>query len=676
MPRQRVYGKRAAPKFSNYTHLPSPTRPASKPTSTITISKTTDVVEIVSSVDIDDIAVGTEHLNVSERPGKDQKRASLSGPRNILGAIDTNVVGAKPRRRQNSGTGRRVQSAVREVTARVKESLSKEGVEDTVAVPSTGRTGGEERQPSAISIESNADVLVERGDEDARPGLGVKRVARQKPHVPASSVPLEQTAESVSPGCAPSGRKRLPTRSAKKTVEEERNEIVIDHVQPLLRLCSDSSKRFGPTSFESYAASREKEFKITKIAEASYGEVYRLSLKKPRSGFSSSDEWVIKFIPLQAPPALFKHIQDLRARRKARETSASMSAVADVTSEVKVLDRMTNVPGFTNFRDIEVLRGRPAKAFVTAWQDFNTAQRAAGRSESVLADPGLESSYDDDQLWAAIEMQDAGEDLERFKVENVFQSWDVFWGVALALAKAEKYARFEHRDLHLGNICVRGTKNSGRVSEMSSPANRNLNFTPIETTIIDYTLSRADLEETVQSEDGGSRARVAYFDLDKDRALFEGDGEIEYQYEIYRHMESAMHFNDPLRTLDDRKKENREAARKNRSAAHRSGKTWEGFHPQTNLVWLHFVLHKLREQYDAPSEPRKESEDPVVRKAWGLEQALRRMSEKLSPESLHKCGMDSAGQLAELALREQWLTWEDILGSEPQNAENPGDACG
>ncbi|KAK5012174.1 hypothetical protein LTR39_004282, partial [Cryomyces antarcticus] len=505
MPRQRVYGKRAAPKFSNYTHLPSPMRPASKPTSTITVSETTDVVEIVYSVSVNDIAVGIENLNVGEKPGKDQKTDSLGGPRNVLGAIDTNVVGAKPRQRRNSGTRRRVKGAVREVIAKVKESRSKEVVDDTVAVPSTGRKGGKERQPSAISIESNAHALVERGDEDARPSLGVKRVAQQKPPVPASSVPLEQAAESVPPESVPSGRKRLPLRSAKKTVEEKRNEIIIDHVQPLLRLCSDSSKRFAPTSFESYAASREKEFKITKIAEASYGEVYRLSLKKPWSGFGSSDEWVIKFIPLQAPPALCKHIQNPRARQKARETSASMSAVADVTSEVEVLDRMTNVPGFTNFRDIEVVRGRPAKAFVAAWQDFNTARRAAGRSESVLADPGLESSYEDDQLWAAIEMQDAGEDLERFKVENVFQSWDIFWGVALALAKAEKYARFEHRDLHLGNICVRGTKNSGRVSEMSSPANRNLNFTPIETTVIDYTLSRADLEETVQSEDGGSR---------------------------------------------------------------------------------------------------------------------------------------------------------------------------
>ncbi|KAK5140439.1 hypothetical protein LTR04_003001, partial [Oleoguttula sp. CCFEE 6159] len=106
MPRQRVYGKRAAPKFSNYTHLPSPMRPASKPTSTITVSETTDVVEIVPSVSVNDIAVGIENLNVGEKPGKDQKTDSLGGPRNVLGAIDTNVVGAKPRQRQNSGTGR------------------------------------------------------------------------------------------------------------------------------------------------------------------------------------------------------------------------------------------------------------------------------------------------------------------------------------------------------------------------------------------------------------------------------------------------------------------------------------------------------------------------------------------------------------------------------------------
>lgn len=71
------------------------------------------------------------------------------------------------------------------------------------------------------------------------------------------------------------------------------------------------------------------------------------------------------------------------------------------------------------------------------------------------------------QLWAVIEMEDAGVDLEGFDVVGVgrnisigdnvttacpggndwgiFGVWDVFWNVATALAKGEREARFEVR---------------------------------------------------------------------------------------------------------------------------------------------------------------------------------------------------------------------------------------
>ena len=76
------------------------------------------------------------------------------------------------------------------------------------------------------------------------------------------------------------------------------------------------------------------------------------------------------------------------------------------------------------------------------------------------------------QLWAVIEMEDAGVDLEGCDVVGVgrdddrhdeknskiggvdgdegwgiFGVWDVFWGVSSALAKGEKEARFEVRQL-------------------------------------------------------------------------------------------------------------------------------------------------------------------------------------------------------------------------------------
>src|SRR5690606_4863134 len=98
-------------------------------------------------------------------------------------------------------------------------------------------------------------------------------------------------------------------------------------------------------------------------AEASYGEVYRLSLKSSLPGFSASDESVLKILPLKPPP---------------HELGVSnidmMSEVENVASEVRLLQRMTDIPGFTNFRDVRVLQGRPPAAIAKAWKSFNKSQ--------------------------------------------------------------------------------------------------------------------------------------------------------------------------------------------------------------------------------------------------------------------------------------------------------------
>lgn len=111
---------------------------------------------------------------------------------------------------------------------------------------------------------------------------------------------------------------------------------------------------------------------------------------------------------------------------------------------------------------------------------------------------------------------------------DIWGTWDVFWGVVLALGKGEDDVGFEHRDLHMGNICV--SKRQWSLDEIDP--RKNLGFTGIETTLIDYTISRAEISPGTED--------VAFLDLENDLSLFEGDAAEEYQYEIYRYMRAAM----------------------------------------------------------------------------------------------------------------------------------------
>jgi serine/threonine-protein kinase haspin len=341
-------------------------------------------------------------------------------------------------------------------------------------------------------------------------------------------------------------------------------------------------------------------------------------------------------------------------------------------------------------------------------------------------------------------MQDAGTDVEKIMetggLGSIWEVWDVFWGVAISVGKAEEACRFEHRDLHLGNICVRSSRSGGDVLSPSikDPLRRKLRFTGLETTVIDYTLSRADIlassscrssaisnisNSTTGDEEVKEVVDVAYLDLNKDPALFEGDASEEYQYEIYRYMRGAALFNNPLQSEPEPSPESepeqkvpvtpRRSPKKNTHIRFDSGSDeevvlrrsprkhakpaldvvemkakpetevniWRHFHPRTNLVWLHFLLHKLLAhlQYHGATpdklslkqvmqtvckaEEIKGEEAKVKRKAVKLYKVLQRVSELLCPVALgREEGLGCVKDLVVLALEERWVRVGDVAG--------------
>ena len=478
---------------------------------------------------------------------------------------------------------------------------------------------------------------------DKRP----KKLVSQEPQPVASDMSTESVTEepqvaeiaSPSPVTEPKPIESLELDLAALEITKPRiSNVFTKHAASLLSLSSQDL-----TSFSAWSDQLSSHFAVTKIAEASFGEVYRLSLLKAHSALGKTDESVLKIIALKPPTSTKRKMS-----KAAKKRTEMMSDPEDVAAEVRLMQRMTCTPGFTNFREICVLQGRPGDAFAAAWSSWNDSQETKGKEVSVFPDPSKKASYSEDQLWAVIEMQDAGTDLENTKVANIWLAWDIFWGVVLALGKGEEAARFEHRDLHMGNICVSGLNNAAHCREadyVPTSSSKKLDFTGIETTLIDYTISRAEMGILEDEED------VAYLDLERDLALFEGDAEQEYQYEIYRYMRSAMYLGEPLGDLWERWDE-----------AEESGRTWKGYHPQTNLVWLHFVLHKLAEQIEWPSSGKHIQDDVAARRAEELEAALLKVNRLLDPEEMPQTGLRCASDLVVLALDEGWLDKEDVQG--------------
>ncbi|KAH0553095.1 hypothetical protein GP486_006714 [Trichoglossum hirsutum] len=287
----------------------------------------------------------------------------------------------------------------------------------------------------------------------------------------------------------------------------------------LAKLCSLSVNPDGPLEFQAWASEAARKLTVTKIAEASYGEVYRLRPKHGTGAEAKDCHSVVKVVA----------IQPFRMPKNSKLKKSQMSPVNEIISEVEIMDRMADIPGFVVFKGLHVIQGKLAKQYVDAWTVFHNADP----SRSLFPNPNNKSTYPSDQLWAVIEMEDAGDELSDVPVSNFIQAWDIFWGVTLALAKGEEMARFEHRDLHIGNVCVTKTRpsikeNSALISTLSS---EKFGLSGLTTTIIDYTLSRTDANESNISS-GEGQTRVIFTDLDRDRALFEAEGD--YQYDIYR----------------------------------------------------------------------------------------------------------------------------------------------
>lgn len=198
--------------------------------------------------------------------------------------------------------------------------------------------------------------------------------------------------------------------------------------EALSPVAAQSVQKFG-----SWAARAGNMLEVVKIAEGSYGEVYKLRLreevckkemsKSKLARLKAYGDGVFKVVPLRA---------------QSGPGSKKFTSIEEIVSEVKMLKYLDPIPGFARFREIHVVQGRFPESFQKAWDHYKKT-----KDDCLNPNPSSKKAYPDSQLWAIIEMDDAGCELEKFAWSSIFQIYDIFWGVAMALARAEEYAQFE-----------------------------------------------------------------------------------------------------------------------------------------------------------------------------------------------------------------------------------------
>ncbi|KUJ07155.1 uncharacterized protein LY89DRAFT_789946 [Mollisia scopiformis] len=294
---------------------------------------------------------------------------------------------------------------------------------------------------------------------------------------------------------------------------------------------------------------------VTKIAEASYAEVYRVN--------TAAGSSILKV---------------MRIRMEEQPESMRCYTASDVKaiiSEIRIMNALTTVPGFVTYKDAHLVQGMIPPCITKAYRKHVKAlKRDGGWSHFPVP-----HTLPEETIYLVIELGDAGDVLDEVGLDTKEQVWDVFIGVTIALARAEVTNEFEHRDLHENNICVKlGPKRPVGDDNHDDANGPKYGSTGWEITLIDYGLSRTQLPN----------GEIAFNNLEDDLRLFgsQGFGIARVQYETYRRMRTYL-------ILGTRTVKQAGWQKDFRFRDVKTPRSWSEFLPYTNVLWLRYLLLML-----------------------------------------------------------------------------------
>lgn len=334
-----------------------------------------------------------------------------------------------------------LQNKLAEVTI-TEQAVSTRG-NDTTQTESEGEKEGLIAKPESLEPSPNEDFPQPKDTSSKRssPETSLKKARNYEtilevricPNVEQQKAAIPRHGEKPPSMARRAQRQKIPTarRSSGFIHDPKAN----TYVRPILDEALSPIASQSIQKFSTWASRSATMFHVAKLAEGSYGEVYKLHLREEscRPVVSKS-----KLAKLRAyGDGVFK-VVPLRAQ--SGPGSKKFTSIEEIVSEVKMLKYLDPIPGFARFREIHVVQGRFPESFQNAWDHYKKT-----KDDCMNPNPSSKKAYPDSQLWAIVEMDDAGCELEKFAWSSIFQIYDIFWGVAMALARAEEYALFEVR---------------------------------------------------------------------------------------------------------------------------------------------------------------------------------------------------------------------------------------
>nr|CAH8860091.1 unnamed protein product [Trichobilharzia regenti] len=366
----------------------------------------------------------------------------------------------------------------------------------------------------------------------------------------------------------------------------------------LLKICGQTDYK---TFTQLFVPARRKSLK--KIGEGCFGEVFRCPAEDCRS-----KHVVMKFIPIEG---------DVKFNGEPQKSFDEVLSEVIVSKELTALGMgFSNcTSGFVELIRVHLLRGAFPLYLRKSWEEYDRVKGSENDHPKI---------FPKDQLWVVLESAFCGVPLENNIPPCPCARVSLLLQVGFSLAVAEEELKFEHRDLHWGNIlisegyvppanksampCLSSTSLSSSSSSSFSRSLSSLSSTSLKDCCCKYCSHLENIDEADDESDKENKKDVddreldhnnrryvqfrlnnqvinvprcgstaylidftmsrleqdgglVYVDLSSDPTLFQSRGD--YQFDIYRHMKSHNRNN------------------------------WKKFSPKTNVMWFHYLTTKL-----------------------------------------------------------------------------------